>query len=301
MKSDRRYNYVSLITHHVSLIMNSLHIGTSTYSYWHFKEELTPIEYVMEQAVELGLDGVEILHVQMESEDNSYLQRLKRTAFINGLDIYCLSIHQDFVFPETEIRRKNIEHTLECIEIAYKLGAPAIRLNSGRWGTLKSFDELMANGGVEPALAGYTEDDAFEWVIDSIEQCLPKAEECGVILALENHWGLTYSPEGVNRIVEAINSDWLKVTMDCGNFPSDIYESLRKIAPHTVLVHAKTYFGGGEWYSLDIDYSKVAEILSAVNFKGYVSIEFEGKEDPLTGMPKSIEMIRNSWVKGQRG
>jgi len=276
--------------------MNSLQIGTSTYSYWHFKEELTPIEYVIEQAAELGLDGVEILHVQMESEDNAYLQRLKRTAFINGLDIYCLSIHQSFVSPDVEIRMKNIAHTLKCIEIAYKLGAPAIRLNSGRWGTLKSFDELMANEGVEPVLPGYTEDDAFEWVIDSIEQCLPKAEECGVILALENHWGLTCSPEGVNRIVEAINSDWLKVTMDCGNFLSDIYVSLQKIAPHTVLVHAKTYFGGGEWYTLEVDYSKVAEILSAVNFKGYVSIEFEGKEDPLTGMPKSIEMIRSNWI-----
>ena len=276
--------------------MNSLHIGTSTYSYWHFKEELTPIEYVMEQAAALGLDGVEILHVQMESEDNAYLQKLKRTAFINGLDIFCLSIHQGFVSPDAEIRKQNITHTLKCIETAYKLGAPAIRLNSGRWGTLKSFDELMANGGVEPALPGYTEDDAFGWVIDSIEQCLPKAEGCGVILALENHWGLTYSSEGVNRIVESINSDWLKVTMDCGNFLSDIYDNLQKIAPHTVLVHAKTYFGGGEWYTLDIDYSKVAEILSAVDFKGYVSIEFEGKENPLTGMPKSIEMIRNSWV-----
>jgi len=277
--------------------MNSLHIGTSTYSYWHFKEERTPIEYVMEQAAKVGLDGVEILHVQMESEDNSYLQRLKRTAFINGLDIYCLSIHQSFVSPDVEVRQKNIAHTRNCIEVAYKLGAPAIRLNSGRWGTLNSFDELMANEGVEPALPGYTEDDAFGWVIDSIEQCLPNAEKRGVILALENHWGLTCSAEGVNRIVEAINSDWLKVTMDCGNFLSDTYASLQKIAPHTVLVHAKTYFGGGEWYTLDIDYAKVSEILSAVNFKGYVSIEFEGKEDPLTGMPKSIEMIRKSWVK----
>lgn len=275
--------------------MNSLHLGTSTYSYWHFKEERVPIEYVMEQAAALGLDGVEILHMQMESEENQYLQRLKHTAFINGLDIYCLSIHQGFVSPDIEVRRQNIAHTHKCIELAYKLGAPSIRLNSGRWGTLKSFDELMANEGLEPALPGYTEDDAFGWVIDSIEQCLPRAEECGVILALENHWGLTCSPEGVNRIVESINSDWLKVTMDCGNFLSDTYVSLQKIAPHTVLAHAKTYFGGGEWYTLDVDYAKVAEILSTVNFKGYVSIEFEGKEDPSTGVPKSIEMIRKAW------
>jgi len=65
-----------------------------------------------------------------------------------------------------------------------------VRINTGRWGTSGNFDELMANRGIEPTLPGYTEEDGFKWVIDSIEKCLPKAEECGVILGLENHWGM---------------------------------------------------------------------------------------------------------------
>jgi len=267
-------------------------LGTSTYSFWHFAEEKVPIEYVMEQAHRMGLDGVEVLHVQMESEENTYLQRLKRRAFELGLDIYCLSIHQDFVSPDPEVRRQNIDHTLRCIEVAYKLGAPSIRLNSGRWGTVRSFDELMARGGIEPPIPGYSEDDAFQWVIESIEQCLPQAEERGVVLALENHWGLTATPEGVVRIVNAIGSEWLKVTMDCGNFPEDPYPKLAQIASYTVLVHAKTYFGGGEWYSLDLDYGRIAEILRAVGFTGYISLEYEGREDPLTAVPKSVDLLR---------
>ena len=77
----------------------------------------------------------------------------------------------------------------------------------------------MKTEGQEPALPGHTEDEAFEWVIAAIEKCLPDAEKYGVLLALENHWGLTCAPDGVNRIVAAIGSEWLKVTMDCGNFP----------------------------------------------------------------------------------
>lgn len=46
----------------------------------------------------------------------------------------------------------------------------------------------------------------FKWVIDSFEKCLPSAEKCGVTLGLENHWGLGRTPEGVLRIVDAINS-----------------------------------------------------------------------------------------------
>lgn len=279
-------------------------LGVSTYSFWHFKGEKTSIEYVIEKAYELGLDGVEILQVQMQSEDNPYLQKLKRLAFSCGLDLCCLSIHQGFVSPDPNERQKNIDHTLRCIELAYKLGIPSIRLNSGRWGTIKDFSLLLANRGFEPPLEGYRDSEGFKWVIDSIEKCLPKAEECGVVLALENHWGLTRTAAGVLRIVKSINSEWLRALLDCGNFldeSEDIYHSIKQVSPFAVLVHAKTYFGGGEWYSLDIDYSKVAEILKAVNFRGYISIEFEGKENAETGVEKSARLLREVLIKTKAG
>lgn len=269
-------------------------LGVSTYSYWHFKPERVPIEHVIEEAAKLELDGIEILHQQMASEDTPYLQKLKRHAFIHGLDLYALSIHQGFVSPEENTRQKNINHTIHCLRIAHELGIPSIRLNSGRWGTVGSFDELMKVEGQEPPLPNHTEDEAFDWVISSIEKCLPDAEKYGVILGLENHWGLTCTPEGVNRIVNAIDSDWLKVTMDCGNFLTDPYEKLEQIASDAVLVHAKTYYGEGEWYTLDLDYARIVEILRSVEFKGYISIEFEGKEDAHTGVPQSVDMLRNS-------
>lgn len=271
--------------------MPKYRIGTSTYSFWHFLPEKVPIQLVMEKSRELDLDGVEILHVQMESESDSYINNLKSLALSLGLDIYGLAIHQNFVKPSGEQREKEIEHTKRCLEIAYKLGAPAIRLNSGRWGTIRSFDELMANRGREPPVPGYTDEDAFKWVVESIEECLPVAENLGVVMALENHWGLTATPEGVVKIVESVNSKWLKVLMDTGNFIEDTYNGLRKIAPYTVLVHVKTYYGGGVWYEMDIDYSRVFEILSEVGYRGYLSIEFEGKEDAVSGVSRTRKML----------
>ena len=275
--------------------MGKLRLGTSTYSFWHFTAQKVPVEMVMHHAHEMGLDGVELLHIQMLSEANEYLHQLKRIAFSLGLDIYCLSVHQDFVWPDAEEREKNVAHTLHCIDLAHELGAPCIRLSSGSWKTTRSFEELMTLRGIEPPIPGYTDEDAFGWVIDCIERCLPHAEERGVLLALENHWGLTRTADGVNRIVEAIDSDWLKVTMDCGNFLDDPYESMEKVAPHTALVHAKTYFGGGEWYSLDLDYTRIAKILRAVDYTGYISLEYEGKEKARTGVMKSVELLRESF------
>jgi L-ribulose-5-phosphate 3-epimerase len=273
-------------------------IGVSTYSFWQFNgpKENAPIEDCIEKAAEMGFDGIEFLLVQMQSEENGYLQKLKRQAFHAGLDLMGFSTHQGFVYPEKEKRQAEVEKTIHQIELAYMLGIPTMRLNTGRWGTIESFDELMANKGIEPVLEGYTEEDGFKWVIDAIEQCIPTAEKCGVTIGLENHWGLGRTAEGVLRIVNAIDSPWLRVTADTGNFLERQYEQLEMLAPMTSLIQAKTYFGGGKWYTLDIDYHRVAEIFRKVNYRGYISIEFEGNEDPMTAVPKSLELIREAFT-----
>src|SRR5688572_15316588 len=124
-------------------------LGISSYSYWHFKTAKVPIETVIDKAAALRVEGVDILHRQMDLEERGpltaatrgYCQKLKRHAFRNGIDLICLSIHQDFVDPSAEQRQKNVDHTLKCIELAYQLGVPCIRLNSGRWNTIASFDD----------------------------------------------------------------------------------------------------------------------------------------------------------------
>ncbi|MCA8992068.1 MAG: sugar phosphate isomerase/epimerase, partial [Planctomycetaceae bacterium] len=68
-----------------------------------------------------------------------------------------------------------------------------------------------------------------------------------------------------------------------------------QMAPYTVFVQAKTYYGGGTWYDLDIDYSRVAQTLADVDYRGYISLEFEGEESHETAIPKSLEMLRKAF------
>ncbi len=272
-------------------------IAVSTYSFWRYRSDARlPVDECIRLAGEMGFDAVELLEVQMHRKDNGYLQSLKRQALVAGLDLCGMSTHQDFVSPDADERKANVERTVASIELAYRLGIPTIRVNTGRWGTSKSFDELMHNRGIEAPLPGYTDEDAFPWVIESLRQCLPAAERCGVVLGLENHWGLGRTPEGVNAIVDAVDSPWLRVTLDTGNFLEDPYDKLKAIAAKTVFVQAKTYFGGGTWYTLDLDYDRIAAILRKHNYRGYVSLEFEGKEDAATAIPKSLAMLRRAFA-----
>jgi sugar phosphate isomerase/epimerase len=274
-----------------------LRLGTSTYSYWHFTPEKTPIEHVLDEAHRLGLHGVEILQRQLASEETGYLQGLKRHAFHLGLSVYNLSIHQDFVWESAEERQQNVEHTLRCIELASEMGISSIRVNSGGWRKGGSFDDLIkAKGWVEP-WPGYTKEDGVKWCMDALAACLPHAERHGVMLLLENHWGLTTFASDMAGLIETVDSPWLKAILDMGNFlfEPDMYAAMARIAPHVWLAHAKTYFGGGSWYSLDLDYARIFRILLDAGFTGFVSIEMEGAEDAATAVPKSIELLQNAW------
>jgi sugar phosphate isomerase/epimerase len=271
-------------------------IAVSTYSFYRFRNDSKmAIDRCIDHAAEMGFDAVEVLEVQMHRTDNAYLQELKRKAFVNGLDLCGMSTHQSFVKPDKAERQANIERTTRSLELAYAMGIPTIRVNTGRWGTSGDFDELMANRGIEPPLEGYTDEDAFPWVIESFEKLIPIAEKLGVVMALENHWGLGLTPEGVLRVVNAVDSPWLQVTLDTGNFLEDPYDRLEMLAPKAVFVQAKTYYGGGVWYEVDLDYQRIAQMLRRHNYKGYISLEFEGQEDPVTAIPKSLDVLRNAF------
>jgi L-ribulose-5-phosphate 3-epimerase len=274
-------------------------IGVSTYSFWQFRGKRLGIDACIDKAAAMGFDGVEILHVQMEDESGAAIAKLKRQAHSLGLALMGFSTHQGFVSPDADLRRTNVQKTLYQIDLAARLGIPTMRINTGRWGTVRSFDAFMEQKGIEPALEGHTDEQAFGWVIKAIESLLPRAEECGVVLGLENHWGLGRTAEGVLRIVETIGSPWLQMTLDTGNFLENSYEQMERMAASKVpiaLVQAKTYFGGGRWYALDLDYARIAGLLRAHKYRGWISLEFEGNEDAETGVPKSLALLRKHFA-----
>jgi sugar phosphate isomerase/epimerase len=275
----------------------ALRVGLATYSLWQFRNpDYRSLEKCIDLGAEWGFDGVDILQVQLERDDFPYLQQLKRRAFTQGLDLHGFSAHQNFLVADPTKRRANVEHTIFCLEQAYALGSPSMRVQTGTWGTSKDFDDLMAHRGIEPTPEGRTDEEGFKWVIDCFQKCLPTAEKCGVTMGLENHWGLGRMPEGVLRIVEEVNSPWLRVTCDIGNFLEDPYDKLEAIAKYATLVHAKTYYGGGLWYTLELDYPRIGAILRNHKYHGYVTLEFEGKEDPRIAVPKSLAVLRNAFV-----
>ena len=273
---------------------NAIRLIVSTYSYWHFEKLKYPIEKVIENAARIGFDGVEILQRQLKStNDVPYFNKLKKLAFDNGLALPFLSIHQNFINPDKRTRGLHIDHTVACIKQAVQLGIPAIRMNTGSWPGKRAPNYYQT--GISERLPGYTDRDAINWVVDSMAECLKHAEREGIVLCIENHWGLSSNIDLLMEIYDTLSSSpSMGLNVDTGNYVGDPYPQFRRLVKHANIIQAKTYYGGGFFYDLDLDYDRIAKIMREENFTGYVSLEMEGKENPETAVPKSYAMLKKA-------
>ena len=262
----------------------------STYSLQTFSQSPEGIEGCILAAADMGVSAIDILHRSLPTEDNDYCQKLKQLAYLNGITIACLSIHQGFVNPSPEVRISHENHTIRCLELAYNMGSPAIRLNSGSWGTRTG--GYLTNNGFDTPLPGYTDEDGFKWIAESVKKCLRTAERTGVVMALENHWGLSRTADMMLRIKKDVDSNWVKFLVDTGNFLHEPYDDIAKILPETIFISCKTYQGGGRSYTLDLDYDRIFKMYHDVDFRGFITLEFEGNADPMESTIDSFQLFK---------
>ncbi|MDP6064004.1 MAG: sugar phosphate isomerase/epimerase [SAR202 cluster bacterium] len=243
-------------------------------------------EDFIEFAYQLRLDSVDFqLDRGLRSRDRDYLLRLKRTCLERGVPIGFLGIGSGFVgstnlpgvgvvgapLPRDELRRR-IDEVKAAVDDAAYIGAPCIRLF----------------GGSIPEATEASDALWFE-MIASYQEVADYAADRGVFIGLHNHPPVD-SPTGddIVRILQDTDRANLTFILDTGRWKgspgtppmgvtdpdADIYEYMKQTAPYATYVRAKIYridSGREEW----IDYSRVMEILSAVDFNGTMSIVYE--------------------------
>ena len=224
----------------------------------------------------LGVGGAELTSYYFPSEVTpQYLNALKRHAHMAGLTICGGAIRNDFCQPPGEGLQKDLAHTEQWVNSYAELGAPAIRIFAGK------------------VPDGDSEDAAIARCIDAIGAACETAGKRGVMLALENHGGVTAKAETMLKIVQAVDSPWFGVNLDSGNFTSggDPYAELAMIAPYAINAQIKTdVVVDGK--KTPADYGRIVQILRDANYSGWVVLEYEGAAPPYEAIPVEIEKIR---------
>ena len=237
------------------------------------KPTMTLFEFI-DFAAELPLDAVELTSYYWAETTDAYLEKLKAYAKKKKLAISGVPVGNNFCQANDAKRKADIQHVKDWTERAAKIGATTVRIFAG------NLDK------------GDTLEQAQKRVVAAMEECCAVAEKLGIYLALENHGGITDTPEHLLDLVKPVKSKALGVNVDTGNFRTpDPYADIAKIAPYGVVsqVKSEVYPGGKKQ---DADLAKVVKILKDVNFHGYVALEFEAAEDPKVAVPRYVKELR---------
>lgn len=217
------------------------------------------------------ISAVEPCQMHFSSLELSFLSKMKRKIVERNLELVNIPVDVGDISQVNEKnRKKDIEALKRWLDIGKELGSPSIRVNTG-----KRRDRF-----------------ALERIILSYQELVDYAENIGMKVLIENHGGVSNQPEAILRIIEEVNSPNLRTCPDFGEFsPKERYEGLQKLVPYAFLAHAKTYEFDSRGEEKTIDISRCLDILHKAGYKGYLSIEFEGRGDQFQGVMKTKALL----------
>jgi sugar phosphate isomerase/epimerase len=228
-----------------------------------------------------GIDAVELNNIYFESTDAAYLDRLVKAASKAGSLILNVAVDEkgDLSSLSTDARLDSVSKYARWIPIAKAIGATAIRANSGG----KDVTDLKA---------------ATAACVDSFRRLCDIGRANGIAILIENHWGISADADTMVHIVRSVRethgSGAMHTLPDFGNWPDEVdrYAALSKVMPFAGAVHAKVNDIDENLVHPRFDHRRCIQIAKDAGYKGYLGIEYEGKDDPAVGIERGARLLR---------
>lgn len=221
------------------------------------------------------IDAVELTAYYFAETTPEYLAGLKAKCTRLGLDVSGTAVGNNFCVTDPAKLKTEIDMVKAWVEHTSRLGGKAIRIFAG----------TLAKGD--------NEDAARQRCVAAIHEACDHAAKYGIYLALENHGGITAKAEQLLAIVTAVKHDAFGVNLDSGNFrTADPYGDLAKIAPYAVNAQIKTEITATGKATEEADLKRLVEILRTANYRGYVALEYEAKEDAKVAVPRYLAELK---------
>jgi sugar phosphate isomerase/epimerase len=240
-------------------------------------KKITLFDFV-DYCADQGCQGAELTSYYFPTPlTTEFLIKLKRHAFLRGVEISGSAVGNNFAVEHGEKRDTQIKLVKDWVDHAAILGAPHIRVFAGS----KPKNLELA--------------EAKKLCIEALDECSEYAGTKGIFLGLENHGGIVAEPDDLLEIVRTVKSPWLGINLDTGNFQTDDpYADLVKCAPYAVNVQLKAEIHRRGKAKEEADVARLIRILRDANYQGYVALEYEAEEDAWTGVPKWLQKMKQA-------
>jgi sugar phosphate isomerase/epimerase len=191
-----------------------------------------------------------------------------------GVEIYSISVRSELTKSSAADRRKEVESLYRWIDVANALGASHIRVF----------------GGNVPK--GVTEEQAVPWVVECLQRSADYAATKGVILGLENHGGICTRAERILEMVNKVDSPWVAVNLDTGNFRTESFKQIEMCLPQSVNIQVKVEMLDDSGKRVRQDWDRVVRMIAASGYKGYLALEYEAAEPAIEAVPRLMAQLR---------
>jgi sugar phosphate isomerase/epimerase len=253
-----------------------LFVGCCALSYLkYFNDGSMTMESFIRKAVELQVHGVDITTYWLKSTEPDYLASLRHVAFKNGVAFSGIAIRTEMCQAGGAIRAEEVRRIQQWVDTAELLGASHVRVFAGN----------LPDGASEAR--------GIEWVVETMKPACDYAAKRGITLGLEDHGGITARAANILEILRRVDSPFAGINLDISNFECKtdelMYSDIEACIPHATHCHIRDVFGTTK---RPIDLDRVWKLFVQGEYKGYMSAEYEGEEDPMIGVPKLLEKIK---------
>ncbi|RLD92194.1 MAG: sugar phosphate isomerase/epimerase [Bacteroidetes bacterium] len=233
-----------------------------------FGKELDNLDFPAYAQKNFDIHAVEYVNQFFKEADTEYIKELlKRTQDIGVKNVLIMIDGEGNLGDTDEEKRKEaIEKHYKWVEYAHILGCHSIRVNAGGRGS--------------------AEEVAFS-ATRSLRTLSQFAADYGINIIVENHGGYSSRASWLTSVIRNTGMVNCGVLPDFGNFvidrrpggeKYDLYLGMQELMPLAKGVSAKSHNFDEEGNEVDKDFYRLMKIVKDSGFRGYVGIEYEGRE-----------------------
>ncbi|ERJ59763.1 sugar phosphate isomerase/epimerase family protein [Sphingobacterium paucimobilis] len=226
------------------------------------KGELKNIDFPEFAAKKFGIYGVEYVNqfFKDKAQDMTYLKDLKDRAKSNGVTNVLIMVdgEGELAGADETKRKQAVENHYKWIDAAHFLGCKAIRVNAAGKGSKEEMKGRM---------------------VESLSTLADYGKKAKINVVVENHGGTSSLGDWLADVLKTVGKKNCGSLPDFGNFYEyDRYQGVTDLMPYAKGVSAKSNVFDANGNEAVIDYAKMMEIVKMAGYKGYVGIEYEGKD-----------------------
>ncbi|WP_088547680.1 sugar phosphate isomerase/epimerase family protein [Paenibacillus aquistagni] len=282
-------------------------LGISTYClYGAMANGKMDVLQAMDWIKEQGADHVEIVPIGYDLiETPALVGSIVDKAKALNLEISNYCIGANFAGLDDEAFEQEIKRVQAHVDVANQLGVKLMR------------HDVASRPHAETGTAYFEKD--LPKLVEACQRIADYALPHGITTSVENHGFYLQNSERVRRLVLQVDRPNFKTTLDVGNFICVDEPSLYAVQqnlPLASIVHLKDFYirpadsnmGEGWFQTLhgqyvrgaivghgDLPLQAIVKHLKQSGYDGYISIEFEGMEECLTGTRVALATSRRLW------